>query len=1128
MIADVEEQDSPRFDPAKEFTVVSDAPSFDPSRPYSVVTPRFDPSREFKVVETPKAASLTPLTDIAAPLIQLDEPSKLPFTVGGKGVDVPEFDPSQPFNVRPPSKQSEPSAPLSPIPLPPGGEMERIRQRAAVEGVPVLENTDQTPLLQLPRPSEATANELGSDISAGISGLTGIQTNPQKIGQAMSGVVSGLEGVIEAISTPEVLTALAAGRLHPALGKAVAAAFTGAVARSLPQQAKMAAVAFGEGDIRKGFEATTGAVVGAAILPELGKSALSSVAVRAETAGAPKTAEAVRQVTEASSLTFDSPKIPDLTREGPGAATAATGFPRSGSTAGLNQMIESHMPDNVSVPERIRIKQAISDIVSSGRDVLAKALDAVKTTSQTIWDQYSKYPQFTEFKKALGEFTGALNISSFHIKDFLKQIEKAVPDKLRREAIVNFIQAKGDTTVLASRAAASKPKYAKGYEMALKLTPEEIQIATDIQAYLDAKLVEGMNLGMLGDGIENYVTQIWKKDDQIAKNIVAEFSNQKLKPSFDYARKRVFDSYFEGEQAGFEPKNKDIGALVAAYDEAFNKSVASRSFIKALTEGNAEDGRPLVAVSGQGSKILDGTGKVDAALVKPNIKPEEAADYVKIDHSALRKWQWATEVDGTPVFVEGNLLVHPEIANHVKALTETSKVRSNPVLGPVLKVQGEVKQAMMSLSLFHQVQEGLHAYGHTVNPFKPDRFDPENPTHVALVNHGLQIADVRAAQLFGEGLSSGGLMRALQGVAEKTPLLRAGLAQMLKKAADYQDWLFSEYIPALKISTATEMVKRNTERYGKELSQDQILEMSAEQANRAYGELNYKYMGRHPTTQDAMRVFLLAPDFLEARAKFTGEALKPYGREQLRALGILAVTQFVAARILNQALDDEWHWDKPFMVVYKGKQYGFRTIPADIEHLFEEPRQFTFNRLSPFAGRGLIEALTGRDSRGVKRDFLQQVGDMAKSGVPISLRTRDDLALWEKFLNSAGMHEKRFSPSQEIRQLADEWMKKNAPTSAGEFIYDFESDPYRPLKTALRGDDTGKIKEALDKLKETHTVDKIDRSVKAALTRPFTGSQAQEVQFLKTLNDAQRLKYQEARKESQEEYSKFVRALQGR
>lgn len=156
------------------------------------------------------------------------------------------------------------------------------------------------------------------------------------------------------------------------------------------------------------------------------------------------------------------------------------------------------------------------------------------------------------------------------------------------------------------------------------------------------------------------------------------------------------------------------------------------------------------------------------------------------------------------------------------------------------------------------------------------------------------------------------------------------------------------------MTLAKEALQRNLKRYSGKLSEDQIYANTANQANAAFGELNYTMMARNKTFQDVLRMSLLAPDFLEARGRFVGQAMKPYGREQAFALMRGALALYIGARLLNMAFnngDPKWDPEAAFSLVYKGRMFTLRSVPGDIAHLFSDPRGFIYNRLNPIYGR---------------------------------------------------------------------------------------------------------------------------------------------------------------------------------
>lgn len=804
--------------------------------------------------------------------------------------------------------------------------------------------------------------------------------------------------------------------------------------------------------------------------------------------------------------------VPSL---GPGAASPKDIGTQSQITQ-LTQSIQNTASPKQPIGQRIQaaVKTAVGAVKAAPQttgQAIKTGVQKLAAVTGAIKSGLTQLPVFTEFKRILGKWDGADQQAAHETRAFVQEINRRIP-KDRQEAITNWIQAGGDPAVLQQRAAAStNPKLRKGYEDALTLNADEKVAAQNISNYLDSKLQDGLASGLLDHGLENYLNQVWKKPNPITLKLQADLATGKLQPNFKFARQRVFDHYFEGEQAGYVPANKSVGALIGIYDQAFNRALSGRAFIKNLTEGKAGDGRPLVATSGSAGLVPKGQPP-EALLVRPKTKPEDTGDYKVIDHPALRKWMWQTQTpEGTPVMVQGDLLVHPEIYQHLKNVLGKSAWRQNKLGRAILGTEATIKQTMFSASGFHQVQETLHALGHQVNPTNLSDIDFNNPVHKEAVEHGLQLASYDAMEQFTDGLGSGPLIN-------KIPLIGKRLL------GPYTEWLFQDYIPRLKITMYEHALGRNAERYQDQIAsgkmtKDQLLELTAKQANAAFGEQNYNWIGRNKTVQDSLRAFIVAPDFLEARAKFVGQALRPHGREQLVALGLLAATQYITARILNKAIDDDYHFDKPFSLVAGKHEYELRTIPGDIAHLIKDPKKFATSRLAPIARQG-VEFITGRDYRGVKRDTLDQIKDFAKLPTPISMRRQDDQRWWETFLNAFGVHERSATASQEIADKARQFREKVKGKADVEILEGNES-PYRKLRVSL---DVGNEKaslQALQELRKTHPDSRILSTMQSHIRHPFTGSATLEHKFKQSLEPVELKKYQEAMVERKERYQKF-------
>ncbi len=367
-------------------------------------------------------------------------------------------------------------------------------------------------------------------------------------------------------------------------------------------------------------------------------------------------------------------------------------------------VIDKPVPPKGFVVDEVPKPVAEKDMTPTGDLNLTSGIDIsrVKEVATSLYESVKNPPKWTTFMEALGKFGGRIQMGNLEMHRYAQGLKKRVPDKVSREAIVNYLQTDGDLVLLAERSTntAANPKtkhLAEGYKRAGKLNPEELKVAAEVKEHYEARLKEAIDVDMLDAGIENYVNQVWSKENPITAKLKGEIVTGKLAPNPSFIRKRIFESYFEGEQAGYTPKNKDIGFLLTSYYQAFNKAIASRAFIKSLNEKMASDGRPLTHPSGMGMPIPK-EGVAEVILVKPRLKPEEDGDYLPINQPALRKWKWASEVEGVPIYLQGDLLVHPEIYRHLKNVLGTSALRQNPIGKAALTTVQSLKGTLLSLS----------------------------------------------------------------------------------------------------------------------------------------------------------------------------------------------------------------------------------------------------------------------------------------------------------------------------------------------------------------------------------------------------------------------------------------------
>jgi hypothetical protein len=755
------------------------------------------------------------------------------------------------------------------------------------------------------------------------------------------------------------------------------------------------------------------------------------------------------------------------------------------------------------------------------KDGIADTLQGLRAVGTYLKTKLEGYPHFSKFSGLIGDRHLALSESALNARRFVKNATKALPDALTREAISNWVDNGGDETKLRAGLAATKDRYKPGYERALKLSPEEINIARNIQNYFEARLKDAQEAGILEDGIENYIHRYYEKDTSWKDGILAELRSGIFTGQPALAKQRIFEYDHEAEAAGYKPQ-KDFVKRVAAYDLALNKAIADRQLVKGMMQMKTPSGEPWVAVGGAANKI-GGPATEGALLIKPTIKPKNVADYRAFDHPALRKWKWVAEdAEGKPIMVQGSVLIHPDALPQVKALFESSRIRQHPLGRAMLNLGSTVKQTMLDLSGFHQVQIGIHAAEHQRLQTRIGRMadiDLTHPDQRGLVRGGMVIGDTTGRQHFDEGLAGSSLSKHLPfGIGERVN--------------QYKEWLFGDYIPKIKMTTGLMALERNKALFPN-LSPDELHHLTANQMNAAFGELNYAMMGRSATMQDALRLALLSPDFTEARAGFVGQAFTKYGGrphvengkfkigEQGKALLIGAGALYVLSRILNKLTSGEYHFEpaNAFNVIYKGKAYSLRTVQGDILKAATEPSQFVRNRLNPVYGRTAMEVATGRDYFGRKRSAPQQAKDAAETVIPISARglfSGREQSLSESMMNSLGITEHRDSAVQRVSQLADTWKEKNKVYGEpGEFIYDPDKDKFRDITLAARYADEAAVRSEILKAEQKGIpYSAITKHYNLSAKHLFTGStKANEEKFKASLTADQRKQYQDAVKE---------------
>ena len=864
------------------------------------------------------------------------------------------------------------------------------------------------------------------------------------------------------------------------------------------------------------------------------------------------------------------------------------GIPLGRTLGDLNHWLEQQKSDSPKVPlaERFNLARKLADKWSAVRDAAGMFRNRVAAAWRVSMDYLKNPPDDSDTMSLRKAHQFERQWTGMEIARWVDNIRGKVPDLSRRQAMHVWAswEERGLSQAEREAQASSVPeKFRKIFQTALKLTPGEKEISRQILADYDRKLADGMLVGFFDKaGRESYEGPLqWlvrPKEDrqydpekkQFAKLQTPRNPSAKLDPrapAFTLPRQHEL---YEGIMAGGVPE-MDIAKLTARYNADFHGSLADRGFVLGLKDALSKDGKPVVNIGGLTQTEPGGKPGQRTYFVDSSRRPQEAvaADgrpYVQQNHWALKGWKFSSvDAEGNPILVHGDFWVHPDEARWLDNVLGKSVLRDKS--GPLgewaaatdglLKFGAQLKGAKFAGATMHAATIGKAAISHELasllqgrafNPFKKVDLDLTRNAELADgVYHGLELGFGSAQQYYMEGLASHG------GPWKHVP----GLAEFFQKTGD---WTFKKVIPQIQANLYMDALEANRKRYAGKWTEAQIKSQSASQVNADVGMQNWRLLGSNPTMMDVNRALLTAPQFLLSEAKVVGQAFKAGGARQRYMLLTQAAAAYTLARILNEWLDGDPHWEakNALNVVYHGRAYGTKFITNDLWSMMQDLFNVGNNRPGgnafPFAsgrlGPGVktpIEAFTGNDIRTGRR-----IDTYFSKGVPRAAEiAARDTAQWlaPAFVEGAlpghkgmdtsfggalgmgmlGITSHRYSAADQIYDLADKFNRSSHKPKTQ--LYQKQKDeqplpesPYKKLDDLLNGGDIDAAKKEYKALiAEGHTPQNI-ASRYNGIFRPFTGNAARERDFKASLSPAQRKTYDEAiqgRKELRDQFNKI-------
>jgi hypothetical protein len=830
---------------------------------------------------------------------------------------------------------------------------------------------------------------------------------------------------------------------------------------------------------------------------------------------------------------------------GPGAAPAGGQPPYSAAQQLTDRLNAAPKVGNAA---KLSWRERAAEAWSHGRSAFTSTVGKAATVAPTLRDIARGVRSVRDIDRRVAEFDYAIQSSAGKSRDMRRAIERTMRDKTDREAAAIVIdserlaanpsnpaevrQVVADS--IAALPADTKPSIRKAFERALDPSLELRQFVEDIKQFNSLREQDAIASDLFDDGLRSYYTHVWEKEANMPDSLRGAFASDKVSTYFQFARQRKLSTFIEGILEGKTPK-LDPAEVLPFYNYSMDRAIASRELIRRLTDLKASDGRPAVEVSGVGKRI---EGAEPSILIKPKTRAQEINDYRAVDHPALRKWKWATATEeGAPVFLQGDLVVHPEFYERVARMMHRDRLTPTKAMAAALKIGGEIKGLKLGAlpSTFHQVHVGAHAAFHWTDPFMlrerawhtAERgIDWDHPFVKDAIEKGhLKLASSpHDLSLFAEGIGASKWTRHIPGIG--------------KWSETYTRWLFEDYIPKLKLATYENALARAQKAQAsgmfKGLGPDELAARTGDAVNNAYGELNHLFLGKHgrdPRFQRVLRFAFLAPDFGEARLRFAEKAFTRYGHEERLAFATMALTLYFGARIANylshgdpeiEANPRNW-----FRVKAGQHWWSMRSVAGDIAHAIDRPSQFLYVRLNPITVQRGWDFLVQRD---VNTGRKLGIGDMAERvaeaplPLPLSSLARDDQRAWESFAGSMGLTAVRDTPEQDMKRLAAQWLTAHGHPQEAEYV-PTDEPTYQRLRTMLRVGNAAKAASMLEGLRASRSDKQIEKAMALYIDHPFTGSLEHEKMFQHGLTPPQRKLYLAARKEQLETLRGFYRLV---
>lgn len=539
------------------------------------------------------------------------------------------------------------------------------------------------------------------------------------------------------------------------------------------------------------------------------------------------------------------------------------------------------------------------------------------------------------------------------------------------------------------------PEQKEIVDLSQNLTPEQKAIAEKISTEYQKTGQEALDAGQIKNILDNYVARSWDFKGKPPTDIAP------FKTSTRHNLQRTLTSILEGWSKGYDLKLKGATTNLQTLKVEIGHAIENKNFIE------------------QGSKIKTAEGE-------PLFSTHQAEGYEKIDNPSFKKWEYAGKVndftadqiqvfgkrkdilittDGT-VMKKSDVYAPKDVAKGLNNILGKSFLNNFAAVRAISNFSNAVKSTLFGTSFFH------HAAFARAHMLASENTGLGDISPRAAYKKGQQLIhefSPEVKMLVENGLTLGKQQEYDEVINENKSLLSRKMdkynfapkqREYLSDLSERQNrFLFEKYGAGLKAFDGINMLRK----LAKDKPEIDITEHAQNVArflNQNYGGLNLKRMKRNPTTQHAMRLLLLAPDWTESNLQMAADAFrkgtmgdfsrKMWGRVAMRGMAAVTLANLVTtmgdqkddngkdisfADAIKRRYKKAWdegrlrflEWDITPIIRSMGGQedkryyFSFYGHFSDPIKMISNPTDFLENKLNPSVTKPGFEALTGEN-----------------------------------------------------------------------------------------------------------------------------------------------------------------------